>query len=492
MNAPIEIGTSPEPSLKHRVAKSAMWISIEMAGVQGISFAVFAAMAHYIVPRDFGLMSICFLAVQSLQVLILYNVVTIVVRKHNALDIDYTTAFWITIAFSVLCCLLLLLAAPAAEVLFHAPGLSNILRAMSAIVLFMGLQRTHEAWLIRHFQLRPMAIRSLVGAIVGGVFGLILAVKGFGVGALVGQQIVTGITSTALTWIVCPWRPNFAFSASTAAEILRFMLGIAPNSFVYAVNQNCDTFLVALFFGPFGAGLYNVGKRIRLALQLAAGGPIKSIALPSLAEIQNDPDRLRRGALNSIQILCIICCPAFFGASAVAHDAVIVIFGRNWANAAPIMETLSVGGLAIVLMNYNDNVFLLKNKPSWCLLVSLSYSIIAILLVAAFVFLKIKLIALPFVLPYLVVFPFSAILVSKCLNISLRQWVDALLPGLGSALVMFVVIHICEHYLSGTKELLRLIISIAIGSFTYLLVLSTVWRHTIKMVIKGFSRSPKN
>ena len=473
-----------ETSLKRRVTSSAIWISIEMAGVQGTSFAVFAAMAHFIVPRDFGLISICFLALQSLQMLVLYNVATVAVRKQHTVDIDYTTVFWITIGLSIVCFLILLAFAPFAEKLFHAPGLRPVLQAMSVIILFMGLSRTHETWMMRHFHFKSMAIRGLMGATAGGGLGIFLAAKGYGIEALVGQQVATAILSVALIWIVCPWRPTFDFSAEAASEIFRFMYGILPNSIVYAVNQNCDTFLVAIFFGPLGAGYYNVGKRIRVALQLVAGGPIKGVALPSLAEIQNDADRLRRGALNSLQFLCVICSPVFFGASAVSHVAVMTIFGRNWINAGPIMQTLTIGGLAIVLLNYNDNVFLLKNRPFWCLIVSLAYSILTTLCVILFVILKTHTLALPFVLPYLLVFPLSAILVSKCLDISLRQWISVLLPGLGAATLMFIVVQCCGHYLTAYSNPARLLMLCMVGAVTYAVALVTFWRHSARMVVE--------
>jgi O-antigen/teichoic acid export membrane protein len=221
-----------------------------------------------------------------------------------------------------------------------------------------------------------------------------------------------------------------------------------------------------------------------LALQLVAGGPIKGIALPSLAEIQGDANRLRRGALNSLQFLCIICSPAFFGASAVAHIAVVTIFGPNWINAGPIMETLTIGGLTIVLLNYNDSVFLLKNKPLWCLVVSLAYSVLTILFVTLFVTLKIHALALPFVLPYLVVFPLSATLVSRCLGISLRQWVDALLPGVGAASLMFIAVQFCGHYLPAYSNPVRLSLLCMVGGVSYALALVAIWPSSAKMVLE--------
>lgn len=457
---------------------------MEMAGIQAISFGVFAAMAHFIAPRDFGLISISFLAIQSLQMLVLYNVTTVAVRKQSVSDLDFTTTFWIMMGIAIFSFLVLEGISGWAEILFRAPGLRPVLRAMSVIILFMGLSRTHEAWMMRHFQFKSLAIRGLVGAVAGGAAGLYLAVKGFGVDALVGQQIVTSVVAVSLLWIVCPWRPGFRFSRETAAEIFAFLRSIMPNSVVYAINQNCDTFLVALFFGPVSAGFYNVGKRVRLALQLVVGEPIKGVALPTLAEIQNDDARLRGGVLKSITLICVICSPAFFGASAVAHDAVRVIFGPKWMASVPVMQLLSLGGLSVVLLAYNDNIFILKNRPIWCLYVSLTYSVLAVVFVVLTRHFKLHAIALPFILPYLVVFPLSAILVSKRIGLAPRQWMGAMLPGIASAVVMFIVLQVAAHYLQGYGNLPRLMLLCVLGVVTYVAVFCGIWRETAGSMIQ--------
>ena len=483
MSDVVETTDAPEPSLKKRAAKGAVWITLEMIGVQATSFAVFVAMAHFVGPRDFGLISISYLAIQSLQMLFINNIPTVVARKNKGTDLEYTTTFWVALGFGVLLFLILFAFSDLAEQLFNAPGLAPVLRSMSVIILFMGLARTHETWLTRHFFFQKMALRAFAGALVGGVVGLTMAVKGFGVMALVGQQIVTSVVSLLLLWITCPWRPNFQFSTQTYGEILRFMLSIAPNSAVYTLNQNCDTFLVAYFFGPINAGIFNVAKRIRLTLQLVSSGPINGIALPTLAEIQHDPERLHRGVLRSLTLIAVVCSPVFFGVSAVSHDALIVIFGQKWIAAAPILELLSFGGLAMAFQSYNDYIFILQNRQMCILYVSFTYSVLAILTFIICVKLKVESVALPFILPYLLVLPLSALLISKRINISVREWVAALSPGIGASLIMFAAVKIAEYYLAGTADFERLLISGILGAATYSVIIWTVWRNVAMMII---------
>lgn len=475
-------------SLRQRIAKGASWVAIEMVGVQATLFAIFVQMSHFVGPREFGLINISFLAVQTSQMLILYNVDTVVARKQNAADIEYTTAFWLIIGFSTAAFGALFAFADLAERLFRAPGLAPIFRAMSIIILFMGLGRVHETWMLRHFRFKSLAMRGLAGAGASAVVGLIMAVQGFGVWALMGQQVTNSLVSTVLLWITCPWRPSFHFSQTTAKEIFRFLRTVVPNSLAYAANQNCDTFLIALFFGPVSAGIYNVGKRLRLMLQLVIGVPINNIAMPALAEIQNEPERLRRGLTSLLTLACIICSPVFLGVASVSDEVIAVIFGQKWAAAAPVLALLSCSGLAITLLQYSDTILTLKNKQIISLYLSLIYSVTALLAFVVCVHTGAKSLAFPFVIPYVLVFPLSIVLVSGLIGLSMREWLRALAPGLVSACLMFIVVKTVGNYLTEFRNIERLFIMCAGGATMYAALLWAFWHTEAVMVVNALVR----
>jgi PST family polysaccharide transporter len=320
--------------------------------------------------------------------------------------------------------------------------------------------------------------------VIGGVTGVLLATHGWGVNALVGQQIVTSTISTSLLWLVCPWQPDFRFSLIAAREILGFMWRILPFNIVYALNQNCDTFLIAFLFGPESAGIYNVAKRVKLALQLVAGNPINAIGLPALAEIQDNPERLRFGILKSLNLISAICCPIFFGASAVAQEAVILVFGHHWLASIPVMQWLSLGGLAMLLSNFDDNVFVLTSRPTWCLVVALSYASLAVIFVVVFEKWGFGSLALPFVLPYAVALPLSALLMSRRVKLRLSTIIAAILPGLSAAILMFAAVSALSEVLPFHSNMLRLSILCGFGILTYTVSLFIFWRRTASVIFE--------
>jgi len=85
-----------QPILAHRATLGAMWIALEMGATQATSLLVFAIMARFVTPSDFGLISISYLAIYTFKSLVIDNVVLAVSRKTQPSDLEYTTSFWLT------------------------------------------------------------------------------------------------------------------------------------------------------------------------------------------------------------------------------------------------------------------------------------------------------------------------------------------------------------------------------------------------------------
>jgi O-antigen/teichoic acid export membrane protein len=472
--------TPPTPSLARRAAAGAVWIAAEMFAVQGASLLVFGVMARFISPTEFGILSICIVVLHTTKSLLIDNFGYAVMRKAEASYVEYTTAFWITVACSLLSFLVLEVGADLLQRLFAISGLAAAMQKMAVVILIMGLARTHECWMFRHFQFRSLAIRSIAGAIVGGITGIALAVHGYGIEALVAQQVVTYLVSLVGLWGLCPWKPVFAGSKSAAAAIVRFVAETSPGGLLGMLNQNCDTLLVAYFFGPADTGLYSIAKRVRLAMQLIASAPINGVALPTLADAQREPERLRRVFSQAIGIVCAVCAPLFLGVAAVANDAIFLFFGSRWAAAAPILQWLAAGGLMATLLVQNDTLFVICGRPIWTFYISATYTTLAISGFIVLSHLGNPDLAAPFVLPYVVTLPLSVWLCSRVTTLTVNDWLLRVLPALASATIMFVVVRLLGSALPWPGPIARLVILCPAGALVYVGALAIFDRPTLR------------
>jgi len=468
-----------QPILAHRATLGAMWIALEMGATQATSLLVFAIMARFVTPSDFGLISISYLAIYTFKSLVIDNVVLAVSRKTQPSDLEYTTSFWLTLALAVIASAGIFLSGGMAERVMNAPHLKDVMSAMSLIVLFMGLARTHEMRLIRLFRFRTLAFRNILGTVLGGGIGVALAAHGYGLVALVIQQILTSAISLTLLWASSSWTPSFRISKGTALETLFFMRTMAPSSIVNVASQNCDTFLVAYFFGPAGAGIYAIAKRLRLALQLVAATPISGLVFPTLAEVQNDGEKLRTVSQRMIVLISFLCAPVFVGASSLAREAISIGFGEQWTAAGPVFSVLALGGLFAVLQNVSDTMFIVRNRQIWSLYILLIQTTLAVLLFFPIKLLGPAYLAVPFVLPYAVTFPISAFLVSRLTGLTLAEWLTSMMPSLASSALMFGAVKLIDSSVTFPNNLSQAVLGSISGAVVYLFVMLVVSRRTV-------------
>ena len=476
--------TTGVASLGARAATGAFWITIEMVTVQALSLLVFAVLAHLLKPRDFGLAAICFAFIYSLKQLTFDQMVTPLLRKVSASNLEYTTAFWMSAIFGVTTVLVLCGFSFVADRIFHTSGLGAVMRPMSLMLIALSLSRTQEAWLMRHFRFRILAIRSIIGMFLGAAAGIAAAFYGLGVWSLVIQQSVGSFSSLGMLWMSTPWRPGFEFSGKSAAELMMFLRGISGNAFLGILNQNADTAIIAAFFGPGSAGVYTVGKRLRLALQLVASNPVNLLALPSLSEAQEDPVRQRHVFLMASRLVFTCCAPVFLGAAAVATPAIVLLFGSRWAGAGNVFAWLSVGGLCALAFDYFGTILLMRNRPTW--LTGLA-AVQTTLSIALFVLLHasgMRMIAAPFVLPYIVTVPACAVLALRLLDLKILQWLKAVSPPLFAALLMSLITRALSPILGAMPESARLAILCTTGAVVYGILMTILARDTVMIGVR--------
>ena len=242
-------------SLGQRAKSGAIWITVEMVSIQLVSIVVFAVLARFIGPAQFGLMSISYVLVYSTRWIVFENIATAISRKARPTELEFTTAFWMTLGASLVSFVAFEGLTLVADKVFRTPGLAEILRPMGVILIGMGLSRTHEVWLSRHFRFQSLAIRAAVAAVVGGAVGVGCAMAGLGVWALVAQQMAMALTALACLWLATPWRPTLNFCSDTAKDVVHFVRDTSGASLLNTLNESVDTVMVAAFFGAESVGL---------------------------------------------------------------------------------------------------------------------------------------------------------------------------------------------------------------------------------------------
>jgi len=325
-------------------AAKSIWSVCDNVVQQVLSFMIFAVLARWLTPHEFGLLAIAHLMVQFVRMSLLDAVAMPVVRAPEADDQLFNWLFTLcTVVAGVMACLMALAAWPLAR-FFDAVDLVPVLLGMSVSVLLFGLVRAHEARLLREGNFRLLAIRSLCSVTAGGAAALFLASRGAGALALVAQQLVMGSVALAIALVAewRSWRPRWVWSATLmrthAAETRRVGLSALVN---YA-NTSGDAALVSVLFGPQATGLYNLAKRVLSAAYLVVAASLSRVGVSLFVQRQRDPVALALAYTRVLGWTLLLLAPVYTIATLVAEPMVVVVFGERWRESAGLFGWLSV------------------------------------------------------------------------------------------------------------------------------------------------------
>ena len=372
-------------SLKQKAVKGVVWSVIQKLGGQTISFIVFFLLARLLDPTDFGLVAMASVYLAFLQVFVDQGFAEAIVQRKHLEREHLDTAFWISVGSSaILMGLTMAIAGPIAHK-FKSPGLTSeltlVIRWLSVGFLFSALNSVQQALFRRNLAFKSLAMRSLLATFAGGTVGVTMAISGFGVWSLVGQQLVNGTVGIIVLWKASDWRPGFRVSASHFKDLFGFSASILGFNVLNFFNRRADDFLIGYFLGPAALGYYTVAYRI-LLMVTDLMRTLSKVALPAFAQLQEEPERLRRAYYKAIQLTSLIAIPTFCGLAALAPELLPSLFGTQWSDSIRIMQILAFIGIVHALNNISVNTIKAMGKPDWILKVNV---VNAVLNVTAFV-----------------------------------------------------------------------------------------------------------
>jgi O-antigen/teichoic acid export membrane protein len=335
-------------NLKQNLGRSTAWMSLAATGNSVISFVIFIVLSRILSATDIGLVAFALIVVEIGKIIVNAGFSQAVIQRP-AWDNTYaSTCFYLNLIFSVVVTFATLFIAAPLIAHFYQPQAATLLKVLSVIFFMEGLKAVHEGKLKREFSFRVIALRTIVGSLASGVLGIYLALNGFGVWALVWQQIMAQLLISSITISSAKWMPNLTFSWTYTQQILRFSAPLTGAQIIGNIGSKIFEMLIGILIGPAALGFYRVGGRALYILQDVVLKPLESTILSALARI-DQPRQQALGVIRIIRMSCYITFPIFFGAAAIGPEFITFAFGEKWALSGYIMTALAVGIAPLVI-----------------------------------------------------------------------------------------------------------------------------------------------
>lgn len=205
-------------SLKHKAVRGVGWSFVDNIANSGITFLVGLVLARILTPAEYGVMAMVTIFIAISNSIVDSGFSNALIRKMKIERVDYNTVFYFNLVVSLFLYLVLFLCAPAISTFFKEPILVDVMRVIGWILVVNALAIIPRTILVRNVDFKTQTKVSLIASLSSGAIGIGMALTGWGVWSLVGQQLSRQLLNTLFLWF--------------------FAVGVRCGSFLYRVLRN--------------------------------------------------------------------------------------------------------------------------------------------------------------------------------------------------------------------------------------------------------------
>jgi PST family polysaccharide transporter len=324
-------------------------------------------------------------------------------------------------------------------------------------------------------------LRALYGKLAGGMIGVAMAFLGWGVWALIAQQVVQVAVNALLVWPACPWRPRLRFSPAHLKELLSFGALALSARVIWIATTRLFTVLVGYYLGMTAVGFWNIALRIVDMLYDVLGGAAHNLALPIFARRQDDRATLARAYRSATNFTALTALPVFFGLAFCSPWAIELMLGEMWMGAAPVVRILAAVAAVNLTLLYGNVAIMAIGQPG--LIVGLSV-VSFTCAIGGMVLIKpadLTGAALVWISRTVFTAPFLIYLVNRLFGVTpLAVLKEVAVPSGAVAIMVLVLAVLANSALLGQPLWLSLLILIPAGAIAYIAVVSLADRAAVR------------
>ncbi|MEO0466067.1 MAG: lipopolysaccharide biosynthesis protein [Pseudomonadota bacterium] len=448
---------------------------------------VLPILAREISPMQFGLVGMAMAFVTFFTMFNDLGISAALVREDKPSPAFWSSAFWTNFAIGTMLTCLSYLAAPWIAAFFTEPIVEPLVEALSLVLLMHCLFLVPMAWLQRNFKFVTIATIDLSATILSAASAIWAAFQGYGVWALVIQQLVMfGVKMVGgLASQRAPLR--LVYDSSEIIRVLPFSLRLTGTAFVGFLNRNTDNILIGRFLGAESLGFYGRAYQIMLV-------PVHSISTgagfalyPAMSAIKDDVARLANVYLKAQSVLTAITLPMMTGLALVSTPFVALVFGPKWHAVAPVLTFLSFAGVVQALTGTSNVLWKALGQSE----VLLRWSIIRMVgFVSAFIIGiwmgSIANLAAVYLLANLILFAPFQLGTLRRIGLPARDFIRSVTPCVISTAIMAIVLMGLKWSLpeiESWRALNQLGLLVPAGIVSYVLAMTLLFRSYLKSLL---------
>ncbi|HFZ0986194.1 TPA: lipopolysaccharide biosynthesis protein [Klebsiella aerogenes] len=332
------------------------WSAGERFSVQGFQFIISIILARLITPDEYGLMGIVLVFIVFSDLLINSGFSQALIQKKTRTEIDYTSVFYFNIIIGILLYIFIYISSPYISSFYKQEALTQVLRVVSLVMLIKPLYLVQMTILSIRLDFKLRTKINFVSALISGILAAILAFRGFGIYALVWQQLLKNLFIAILSFTLIRWFPRFAFSFLSIKQLFHFGYKLLLSGVIRSFVDNGYAILMGKILPIKDVGFYTQGRNIPDLISMNLFTILQNVFFPVMSEIQDERDKLIAFYKKGLEGVAFIIIPVMVGLMLIAEPFVHLFLTAKWDGAIVVMQWIALSRLIIPLSALNSSL----------------------------------------------------------------------------------------------------------------------------------------
>lgn len=458
-----------------------LWRLAERFGARTVEFIVALVLARMLEPSVYGTIALVTVFIGILNVFVDSGLGNALIQKKDADDTDFSTVFYFNIVVCLLLYALMFVVAPFIANFYNDAELTSIIRVLSLTIVISGVKNIQQAYVSRTMQFKRFFFSTLGGTLGAAMVGIALAYFGYGVWALVAQQLFNAIVDTLILWITVKWRPIKAFSFEKLKKLFSYGWKLLISSLIDTIYNDVSQLIIGKMYSTSDLAYFNRGKQFPSFLVTNINTSIDSVLLPTMSKEQDDVVRVRNMTRRAIKTSTYLIAPLMIGLACCAEPMVKIILTDKWLECVPFVRIFCVTFMFYPIHTANLNAIKAIGRSDLFLKLEIQKKTIGAIMLISSMWFGPLVMAYASMITSAICQIINALPNKKLLNYSYLEQLKDILPGIIIAVVMGIAVYVvgyiniptifvlCIQILLGIVIYVSLSALLHIESFEYIL-----------------------
>lgn len=449
------------------VLKNIIWRFLEKCGAQGVTLIVSIVLARLLDPAAYGTVGIVTAIISILQTFINSGLGNALIQKKNVDSVDFSSVFFFNCGLCLIFYGAMWFLAPKIASFYGISDLVLLIRVMSVIIVVSAIGNIQQAYIAKHMMFKKNFFSTIIGTLGSAVVGIYMAYKGYGVWALVVQQLFNVLANVFVLLFTVKWMPTFEFSWKRLKGLISYGWKLVVSDLMSKTYGEARQLLMGKMYSTDDLAFFTKGRLFPNMIISNIDTSISSVLFPVISNHQDNIEQVRAVTRRTIKISTYIICPLMIGLAVCAESVVAVILTDKWLASVPYIQIFCFTYMLYPIHGACVNAIKAIGRSDVVLKMDIGKFISGFAVLACTVWFG------PLVIGY-------GLIIESIISLVINTWngknqynygfmdvMKDIIPSVLLSVVMAVVVYIIGCYVD-LPEIFELILKVVVGALIYI------------------------